>query len=139
MSPFFAAFLGLMVGMGVGSYFTGRRKSKELNKALSASDGQWRVAMSNLIGHLLCLGYETRVDNDLFEVDAPEEHLLISMPLRRFDPGTLQEALADLPPACEWLDYREGGGEEEGLPTDPPADDEDPVPTGSTEAADLPA
>lgn len=129
MSPFFAAFMGLMVGLLVGSYITGRRKSGELDQALNASDGRWRVSMSKLIGHLLCLGYETKVEGDVFEVDAPEDHYLISIPIRRFDPDALREALADLPPAREWLDHREGGETEypESDPPSSPPTDETPV------------
>lgn len=113
--------MGLVVGLLVGSYLTARHKSEELDQALNESDGRWRVAMSKLIGHLLTLGYETRIDGDVFEVDAPEDRYLISMPIRRFDPDALREALADLPPACEWLDHREG--EPEYPASDPPTDE----------------
>jgi hypothetical protein len=136
VSPFFAAFMGLVVGLLVGSYLTGRHKSGELDQAINTSDGRWRVSMSKLVGHLLNLGYETRMDGDVFEVDAPEDHLLISMPLRRFDPTALMDALADLPPAREWVDHREGGDPEypESAPTDPPRD-ETPAPTETSTAA----
>lgn len=130
MSPFFAAFMGLVVGLLVGSYLTGRRKSGELDQALNTSDGRWRVSMSKLIGHLLTLGYETKIEGDVFEVDAPEDNYLISMPVRRFDPDALREALADLPPAREWVDHREGGEPDypKSAPPDPPKD-ETPAPT----------
>jgi len=111
MNPILVALFGFMVGAGVGSYVTGRRKSKEHGKAIRASDAQWRVAMSNLIGHLLRLGYETIIEDNVFKVDAPDhqgERLLISMHILRFDPETLMEALEDLPPARDWIGHREG-------------------------------
>lgn len=142
MSPFFAAFMGLVIGLLVGSYLTARRKSEELDQALDESDGLWRVSMSKLLGHLLTLGYEAKIEGDIFEVDAPEDHYLLSIPVRRFDPDALREALADLPPACEWLDHREG--EPEYPASDPPSSpptDETPAqaPTETAAPADPPA
>lgn len=137
MSPFFTAFMGLVVGLLVGSYLTGRRKSGEIDQALNTSDGRWRVSMSKLLAHLLILGYEAKIEDDVFEVDAPEDHYLISIPIRRFDPDALRVALADLPPAREWLDHREGGEPdypESAPPTDPPTD-ETPAPTETSTAA----
>lgn len=135
MSPFFAAFMGLVVGLLVGAYLMGRHKASELDQALSTSDGRWRVAMSSLIGHLLTLGYEAKIEGDIFEVDAPEDHYLLSIPVRRFDPDALREALADLPLAREWVDHREGGEPEypESSPPDPPS--ETPAPTETSTAA----
>ena len=126
MSPFVAAFLGLVVGVMAGSAYTSFREASELNESTQASDGRWRVSMSKLIGHLLTLGYETKIEDDVFEVDATPDNYLLSMSIRRFDPATLLETLADLPPARDWVAHREGDDEDEpgdSLPSDPPTDE----------------
>lgn len=131
MSTFLLLFMGFLMGAPLGAFLMRRHKMAEHVVALSASDARWRVAMSKLIGYLLCLGYETTLTDDNFEVDATPDNYLISMPIRRFDPTTLLETLKDLPPAREWLNHREGKGESTEdpppaptvAPSDPPASD----------------
>ena len=124
MIPPIVCFVSTLLGMLIGAFAMGyylEMKSDELDQALNTSDGRWRVSMSKLVAYLLGLGYETKIEGDVFEVDAPEDHYLISMPVRRFDPDALREALADLPPAREWVDHREGGEPDypESAPPDP--------------------
>jgi hypothetical protein len=139
MSLFFAGLVGLVVGLVAGSVFTSIRKAKELDEATKASDGRWRVSMSKLVGHLLTLGYETKIEDDVFEVDATPGNYLISMSIRRFAPTALLESLADLPPARDWVAHREGDEEDEpgeDPPSDPPTDEPQ---TATAAPADPPA
>jgi len=133
---FVSTLLGMLIGAFAMGYYKDMKSDAALETAVNASDGRWRVSMSKLVAYLLGLGYETRIDNDVFQVDAPGERFLISMPIRRFDPTALMESLADLPPAREWLDHREGAEDDyEDPPVEPNPPVEPPAPTETSTAA----
>ena len=120
---FVSTLLGMLIGAFAMGYYKDMKSDAALETALDASDGRWRVSMSKLVAYLLGLGYETKIEDDVFIVDATNDNYLIDMPIRRFDPAALQEALKDLPPACDWVAHREGGLEypEPNPPVEPPA------------------
>ncbi len=76
---FVSTLLGMLIGAFAMGYYKDMKSDAALETALDASDGRWRVSMSKLVAYLLGLGYETKIEGDVFIVDATNDNYLIDI------------------------------------------------------------